>query len=383
MVSESPTLYQLIEQAVAGDPVSTKNVLGYLNSANPDLRHMMQSALHATHTEGLWQRMLYCIGHNCWPELDATGEYHAPPYVEKSKTQGSEIPFQSRQSFMASRAMQSLIEVYIVDSSADPECETEVKQGVLLPALSEPDRLTRWAAGYLLGLRGHLRSVPILDEIVSNPCEPTADLTHDQCIRWQARAIQALAALDDVTCGPPLIKALASQERTIHRAAGQALDELGVRAEPALLNALHHSNPHIRWHAARGLGQIGDLRAVDILAEGLYDDNNEVRWTTARFLANLDCPAIPAILKVLSTHPITEPLSQSAHHALNGMASLHHPDIHAYLKPLLDVLHGESAISLIEVETPAIAQRLLADWKNVTLSCEPPSVHREDRHALG
>jgi len=381
MVSESPTLYQMIENAIAGDPESIQHVMGYLNSSNPDLRHMMQSALHSASSEGLWQRLLYCIGHNCWPELDETGELSTPPELPKSAAHRGEPTSQVRQRFMVSRSMQSLVEIYIVDSSPDPECEFEVKQGVLLPALGDPDLLNRWAAGYLLGLRGNLRSVPILDEILGNPCSPTPDLSRDQCIRWQWRAVQALAALDDVTCGPPLVKALASPERSIHQAAAQAITEMGIRAEPALLHALHHPDPHVRWHAARALGQIGDLRAVDVLADGLVDDNYEVRWTTARVLANLDCAAIPAILKVLSTQPITEPLRQSAHHALNSMPSVHHPEIYGYLKPLLDTLHEASAFALIAVETPAIAQRLLLDWKNVSLICEPLPAYREDRRA--
>ena len=85
------------------------------------------------------------------------------------------------------------------------------------------------------------------------------------------------------------------QFRVVTRLDGKALSELGICAEPALLQALHHPDNHVRWHAARLLGQIGDPRAVDVLVTGLWDEDQQVRWATARVLANLDMPAVPAM----------------------------------------------------------------------------------------
>jgi hypothetical protein len=373
MVTSSPSLSHLIDQAAAGDPEAIHNVLKYLNSANSDLRHMMQAALHANHDERLWRRMLLCIAHDCWPAAGQAGE--------QAKTGATHSAPQAVDSRLAlSRATQAITEVFVLESDMEGEAELEVKQKVLLPALEDEDGLVRWAAGYLLGLRGNLRAIPALDEILSSPCRARSNLTVEQCVHWQLRAVQALTALNDVACGPPLIKALASPERTVHHAAGTALSELGRYAEPALLHALHHSDPHVRWHAARSLGQIGNPQAVDILAEGLYDERQEVRWTTARVLAYIDEPAIPSILKVLCAQPVSEPLRQSAYHALNGMACMHYPEIAAYLQPLLDVLRRQTAISTIAVEAPQIAQRMLAEWKNVAPLYTPPPSRREERH---
>jgi HEAT repeat protein len=342
---------QLIDQAVAGDSAAVRTILQYLNASNPDLRQMIQTALHANRQPALWERLLHCIGHECWPALPG-----APALAPSGSPASALAP---------TRAAQSMIEVFVIEKSHDPEAEGQVKLQVLVTSLADPDLLVRWTAGYLLGLRGDLRAAPLLEEIIQRACHPTGLLSEEQCLRWQLRAIHALATLNDPLCGPPLIQALASRQRTVHHAAGQALNELGQNAAPALIEALHHPDPHVRWHVARALGQIGDLRAVATLAEGLVDDNQEVRWTAARVLANLDVPAIPAILNLLVTRPINEPLRQAAYHALNGMYGLRQPEIHAYLLPLLDELRRQSALAIVSPEIALVAQRLLSDWKNV------------------
>lgn len=362
MVNRSPSQARLIEQVIAGDAQAVQHIFQYLNAANPDLRRMMQNAIHNTYQESLWEHMLYCIAHECWPLGDVSDQIEeAAPVIEKISTFGMEKPLGE------SRAMQSLVELFVIDSSKVGAQEQEVKLAVLLPALGSPDRNLRWAAGYLLGLRGNERALPILDEIIETAeVGFTAHLSAEEknfLLHWELRAVEALGALNLSTCGPLLIKALASSQHAVHIASSQAISDLNRLAEPALMAALHHPDAHVRWHAARALGQIGDPFAVDALADGLNDEKQEVRWASARVLANLDGPAIPAILKVLARSPINEPLRQAAFHALNSMTASR--EIYDYLRPLLDVLHRQSAISLIAVEAPAIAQQMLADWKNV------------------
>ena len=127
-------------------------------------------------------------------------------------------------------------------------------------------------------------------------------------------------------------------------------------AEPALLKALDHPDSHIRWHAARGLGQIGDASGIDVLAEGLHDENQAVRWATASVLARLDATAVPAILKTLTENELNEPFRQAAVHAMSAMPS---SQTRAYLAPVLDALRGPAA----QIEAPITANRLLGDWK--------------------
>jgi HEAT repeat protein len=366
MANSPSSLNDLVANATAGDSAAIHNILAYLNAANPDLRHMVQAVLHASHDPDLWGQLLQCAAHECWPD----------PTVNPDD---SDQDIQPQQIVIGARAQQSIVEAFVVDTSSTPEQEMEAKLAVLLPALESSERFLHWAAAYILGLRGNLRAVMVLDEILSSDCQPASDLPRDQCLHWQLKAIQALAAMNDTTCGPPLVKALASPQRTVHHAASQAISDLGRCAEPALLHAAQHPDAHVRWHAARALGQIGDLRTIDILADGLDDESQEVRWVTARVLGNLDVPAIPAILNRLVAHEISEPLRQSAFHALNSMYGLRQPEIFAYLKPLLDVLNRRTAISITAVEVPMIARRLLNDWKNVSPLYAAPPIVREDR----
>ena len=311
--------YQLLEKALQGDQQGIHSVLQYLNAANPDLRHMMQATLHDCQDERVWQSLLECLAYGCW---QAYGQVNA----DQATTD---------------QVFQSISEAFVIDES---QAERQAKQAVLLPALEDQDLRLRRAAGYILGLRGELRALPALEETIDHGDD-----------RWKGRAIHALVIIDDVRCGPPLVRALADPDRLVHHSAGRALSELGRRAEPALLAALHHPDGHVRWHAARALGQIGDPRAIDTLAEGLCDDNQEVRWTTARVLAYLDAPAIPAILSVLSTQPMSEALRSAAYHALHSMSV----QTQAYVANLLQALSSPATAQ----QAPPIARRLLAEWQ--------------------
>jgi HEAT repeat protein len=128
--------------------------------------------------------------------------------------------------------------------------------------------------------------------------------------------------------------------------------------EPTWLEALNHPDNHIRWHGARGLGNIGDAKYADTLAEGLLDENQAVRWATADVLAQLGAKAVPATLTIISQSKLNEQSRQAAYHALHGITSR---QIQERIKPLLDALHGPAA----SIEAPAVAQRLLMEWEKV------------------
>jgi HEAT repeat protein len=198
----------------------------------------------------------------------------------------------------------------------------------------------------LLGLRGDPRAIPYLDETIESGTTS-----------WRLRSVRALATLRDKRCGPPLIKALAINRGSLHREARRALQSLGHLVKSAWLNALDHPDAHIRWHAARGLGELGDDRFALILAEGLLDDNYAVRWATSDVLARLGKRGVPATLTILSQRHLTEQSRQAAYHALHGITS---SQIQQRLKPLLDALQSPVA----NIEVPVIAQRLLMEWEH-------------------
>jgi HEAT repeat protein len=175
-------------------------------------------------------------------------------------------------------------------------------------------------------------------------------------LRWQLRVIRALGAQKDSRCAAPLLKLLVEGEPELHRQAGRSLMNLGEAARGTWLSVLDHPDSHIRWHAARGLGQIGAMQSAPILAEGLRDEEFVVRWASADVLAQLGEAAVPATLAMLTRHELEGQFRQAAIHALHGVRSQR---VQERLKPLLDALRGLNA----GVEAPMLAQRLLAEWE--------------------
>lgn len=311
----------LLQKALDGDPKAADTTFQYLSSASPYLRQILIETLHDLVDERLWRHLLRCLALQRWDDLQDC-KRRADPEASL-------------------RIDQSIIEAFTKDESKP---ERLLKENILTEGLDHSDARLRQAAAYVLGLRGNPAAIPGLEAAIQ---------AGDRV--WQLRAIQALGALKDECSGPPLVRALAMDRDTLHRAAQRALRELGMVAAPAWVKALDHPDEHIRWHAARGLGEIGDIRCVGILAEGLTDENQPVRWATARVLAQIGPAAVPAILDGLRRHTLVEPYRQAAYHALHAIVSRH---AQARLKPLLDALNGPAA----RTEAPLIAQRILAEW---------------------
>jgi HEAT repeat protein len=320
---------QLVERALQGDQIAANQVIQYLSSANPHLRHIMQDRLHRTAGERVWKTLLNCLALQCWSETPLAGsEMNIPRRADPVATE---------------RFDRSVVEIFVEDKS---EQEREAKVRALQGALRDGEALpqVRYAAAYLEALRGNPAVIALLEQVLES-----GDLT------WKLRAVDALGALKDKRCGPVLVKALAMGPETLHKEARRQLSEMGELAVPAWLQALKHADGHIRWHAACGLSQVGKPVAIQILAEGLLDENHAVRWATARALARLDAVAVPAILTIISRNRMTEPLREAAYHALHAMMSRRTQE---RIRPLLNALLGPAA----SLEAPAVAQRLLAEW---------------------
>lgn len=312
---------ELLIQAVEGDAPAMNNVLIYLSSENPSLCQIMQEAIHDLCETTIWRNLLSCFATHRW---------------------NNQLDCELRSESQASRIIdQAIIEVFTQDEN---ELEIPIKEAILHKSLEDPEPKIRHAAGYLAGLRGDQKAIPILCEIIKSD-------TKD----WQLRAVKALAVLGDERCVPPLIEALTIDRDLLHREARRALLNLGQIAEQAWLELLQHPDSHIRWEAARGLGEIGDARAAPILAEGLLDENYTVRWATADVLAHLGKSAVPATLSILSRYSLNEPSRQAAYHALHGISD---HEVQERIKPLLDALRGSTA----SIGVPVVAQRLLMEW---------------------
>lgn len=328
---------QKLQRATAGDLKAALSVLSYLTSSIRDLRTLMQTAIHEAGNERIWRHLL------TWLALGVWGDW----------TQSEDAPLQplNWQEPVPGATAHAIIEAFTTDHS---EAERALKQRVLHQGLDSSGRIQH-ASACLLGLRGDASAIPVLEQIILDTTRvplkrrgPAGD--------WSILAVEALAAIDDPRCGPPLLVALADGHGELHRAANRALRDLGSTVADTLVKALNHSDSHVRWHAARALGQTGNPIGIETLVEGLHDEHPAVRWATASVLASLDAQALPYILRALIRQPLTEPYRQAVYHALHAMPSRH---TRIYLQPLLEALQGSASGE----RAPAIAQKMLAEWR--------------------
>ena len=312
---------ELLHRALAGDLGSVGKMLNYLSSSNKYLRQIMQETIHDLGNQEIWEKLLRCLAEGRWDH-----QKDCPRRADPEASQRIDL---------------SIEEAFIEDAG---EWETHIKEAALRQGLGDESQPVRWTSAYLLGLRGQLTMVPILSEMIDYGS-----------LEWQLRAIKALVRLDHQECGPPLISALAQGRDLLHREALRALSSLGEKARLGWVSALNHPDSHIRWHAARGLGQIGDASSIHILAEGLLDPNHAVRWATADLLGYLGELSVPAVLKLIIHQPLAEPFRQAAYHALHSITG---QDLQDRLQSLIEALRSPTA----RLEAPAAAQRILAEW---------------------
>lgn len=101
----------------------------------------------------------------------------------------------------------------------------------------------------------------------------------------KATAIDALGRLGDKRA-LPFIEANMEIEHLAYDVR-DALVAIGQPSFPILLKALKHSNSDLRWHAAIGLGKLGDKNAAPALEEALGDEDGDVKFRAFEALVNL------------------------------------------------------------------------------------------------
>lgn len=316
----------LLDSCVDGDTASVTRLLKLLGHPTPELRHAYQDAIRQSNQVKLWRGLVSALADRSWEVvLDEPQRIHLHPDPEHQL-----------------RIDESILELFNEDKTP---AEADPKMVALHDCARSNSIQQRYIANFLLICRGERRAVHILKEMFPHTT-----------LEWQLRTVRVLARLDNPDGGPLLIDALSSGNRILHHAAHQALTALGTHASDAWITALEHPNSHIRWHAARGLGELGDIRALKILVSGLRDENAAVRWATAKLLARMGNRAVPAILYEISREPLDEPARQVAYHALHGMSG---EALRIRLAPLIEALHGFGA----DLLAPMIAQKMLLDWE--------------------
>lgn len=316
---------RLLNKALEGDLQAANNVVQYLGTTDADLLLSIKQTLHDLFDTNLGAHLLSCLGIHRW-DGQRDCESRADPDVSE-------------------RIDQSVIAVLVEDEF---EWETPIKVSVLRLGLQDPEPRKRQAAAVVLGMRGDASVIPALEDVLENGK-----------LIWQFRAIQALDILNDERCAAPLVRALSHDPDTFYKPALKALRRLGSKAETAWQQALRHSNSHIRWHAAQGLGDLGDPRGMQILAKGLFDDDSTVRWASVEILTRLGSTVIPSILEALSAQKRLGLTRQAVFQVLKG-AAFQDRAVQARIQPLLDCLYMPDAC----IEAPQLARRLLKEWEN-------------------
>ncbi|MGQ0602963.1 MAG: HEAT repeat domain-containing protein, partial [Anaerolineales bacterium] len=107
--------------------------------------------------------------------------------------------------------------------------------------------------------------------------EPLIDAVAMPDARVRLIAIQALGQIGDPRGIKPLIVALRDSSNEVRSHAAFALNKIGAPAVEALIAALRHLDPVVRWAAARILGSLGDRRALPELERLAREDETPIK----------------------------------------------------------------------------------------------------------
>jgi HEAT repeat protein len=137
--------------------------------------------------------------------------------------------------------------------------------------------------------------------------EITAVLLDDPLIAVRQSAARALGGTKHPAALPFLMEALRDSSWWFEQesAAADLLDaikNMGAAAVEPLIEALQDREGTVRRYAARVLGEMGDLRAIEELGMTLYDLHVEVGRVAAEALAKFGAPAVDILTEALS-HP--------------------------------------------------------------------------------
>lgn len=134
-----------------------------------------------------------------------------------------------------------------------------------------------------------------------------------------------------------LIADLNSQDGQVRVRARKSLVAIGGRAVKPLVEALASKREWVRWEAAKSLGQIGDLAAVQALIIALEDKMFDVRWLAAEGLIFIGRGALVPLLQALVEHPDSHWLQEGMHHVLHDLDK---GDLTEILQPVITALES-------------------------------------------
>jgi hypothetical protein len=116
-----------------------------------------------------------------------------------------------------------------------------------------------------------------------------------------------------------LMSELESDDGLRRRHAREALQRLGTRSGPYLVQGLHHLKAHVRWESAKALRAVKDPRAASALVNALMDESFEVQWLAAEALIALGQEALIPLLEGVVNNYGSVDFRQGAHHVLHDL----------------------------------------------------------------
>ncbi len=163
---------------------------------------------------------------------------------------------------------------------------------------------------------------------------------------------------------PALIADLGNNNGSVRVRARAALVYIGAQAVEPLMLALKDQNWHMRWEAAKALGEIGDPRSAPALVDTLEDVRSGIRWLAAVGLIVIGREALPPLLQALIDRSDSEWLREGAHHVFRAwLKEKEHAAPHAQADEELSKWVSPVFKALEEVEpviaTPPAAQAAL------------------------
>lgn len=141
-----------------------------------------------------------------------------------------------------------------------------------------------------------------------------------------------------------LIKALSSHDDFSRVEARKALESMGRKAVPFLVETLKDSDYLRRWEAAKALGEIRDPKTAPALVIALEDEEFDIRWLAARGLIEMNVKGLKPLFQALIEHADSGLLREGAHHVLHDLAK---GELRKYLAPVLKALEDmDSAVQV-------------------------------------
>lgn len=228
-------------------------------------------------------------------------------------------------------------------AAAAPHTEPRTQQETILlesqpvshwqKQLQSADWLDRWQAAYALGTLGKdgAEAIPALVDALKDKDERVqagaaaslgkigepAHAALEQLLRNGERrqrrwAAYALGRTGDLSVAPLLVMASGDSRDDVREKAAESLELLGFTGKDALrvfIKGLKDTNPAVRFHSVRALGNIADASAVPALIEILDDSNINIRAVACEALGKIgpaSSKAVPKLIALLSNHPFVQ-----------------------------------------------------------------------------